>query len=84
VAVIPLANIRKPPVGFAGRHANGYLPSQERAFMLSVQKQEKPKENQEKLTPDDKRNLVGFFALLIKVDKRLNPHLYKNKREKND
>jgi hypothetical protein len=25
---------------------------------------------------DDKRNLVGFFALLIKVDKRVNPHLY--------
>ncbi len=52
--------------------------------MLSVQKQEKLKKNQEKLTPEDKRNLVGFFALLIKVDKRINPHLYKKQREKND
>lgn len=54
------------------------------AFMLSLQKQEKLKENKGKLTPDDKRNLVNAFALLIKVDKRINPHLYKNKREKND
>lgn len=30
------------------------------------------------LNPEDKRNLVGFFALLIKVDKRVNPHLYKS------
>ncbi len=29
------------------------------------------------LTADDKRNLVGLFALLIKVDKRVNPHFYK-------
>ena len=35
--MIPLANIRKPLFGFAGRHANGNLPSQERAFMLSKQ-----------------------------------------------
>lgn len=32
-----MANIRKPLLGFAGRHANGNLPSQERAFMLSKQ-----------------------------------------------
>ena len=30
-----------------------------------------------KQNPQDKTNLVGFFALLIKVDKRNNPHLYK-------
>jgi hypothetical protein len=29
------------------------------------------------LIPEDKYNLVEFFALLIKVDKRINPHLYK-------
>jgi len=29
-----------------------------------------------------KHNLVGFFALLIKVDKRLNPHLYKRVKSK--
>lgn len=32
-----MANIRKPILGFAGRHANGNLPSQERAFMLNTQ-----------------------------------------------
>lgn len=29
------------------------------------------------LRPEDKYNLVGFFALLIKVDKRINPNFYK-------
>lgn len=29
------------------------------------------------LNPDARSNLVGFFALLLKVDKRVNPHLYK-------
>ena len=44
--------------------------------------QDDNKETQEKspklldLLPEDKRNLVGFFALLIKVDKRVNPALY--------
>ncbi len=38
------------------------------------------------LSPEDRRNLVGFFALLIKVDKRINPHLYKSPKtlQKND
>lgn len=31
------------------------------------------------LDPEDKRNLVGFFALLMKVDKRVNKNLYKSK-----
>lgn len=35
------------------------------------------------LTPDDKRNLVGFFALLVKVDKRINPAIYQLKKTKN-
>ena len=26
---------------------------------------------------EDKNNLVGFFTLLLRVDKRINPHLYK-------
>ncbi len=37
---------------------------------------EGPKDSE--LNPEDKRNLVGFFALLVKVDKRINPHLYKS------
>ena len=31
-----------------------------------------------KLEPDDKRNLVGFFELLAKVDKRINSKFYPN------
>jgi len=30
------------------------------------------------LSDDERKNLLGFFALLIKVDKRLNPNLYKS------
>jgi hypothetical protein len=28
-----------------------------------------------------KQNLLEFFSLLLKVDKRANPHLYKNKEK---
>lgn len=30
------------------------------------------------LDEEARRNLFGFFALLLKVDMRNNPHLYKN------
>jgi len=30
------------------------------------------------LSPEDRRNLINFFALLMKIDKRINPHLYKS------
>jgi len=33
------------------------------------------------LTPEDECNLVGFFALLLKVDKRINPEFYKHKAD---
>ncbi len=36
------------------------------------------------MSPEDKRKLVGFFALLIKVDKRINPALYELKLQQND
>lgn len=26
----------------------------------------------------ERNGLLGFFALLLKVDRRVNPHLYKN------
>ena len=32
------------------------------------------------LSPEERRNLVGFFALLLKVDKRVNPSLYIKKQ----
>ena len=52
--------------------------------------QDNSKEKQEEspklldLSPEDKRNLVGFFDLLIKVDKRINPALYQLKTQNND
>jgi hypothetical protein len=37
------------------------------------------------LPAEDQRNFVGFFELLLKVDKRVNPHLYQsNEIQKND
>ena len=33
------------------------------------------------LTPEDKRNFVGFFELLLKIDKRVNPDLYKSNQQ---
>ena len=32
---------------------------------------------------EERQNLLGFFSLLLKVDKRVNPHLYKNKKHEN-
>lgn len=32
-------------------------------------------------TDEEKRNVVGLFELLLKVDKRINPHIYEAKRE---
>lgn len=32
----------------------------------------------EDLNEVERDNLLGFFALLVKVDRRINPHLYKN------
>lgn len=32
------------------------------------------------LSPEDRRNFVGYFELLIKVDKRVNPALYQPKK----
>lgn len=32
----------------------------------------------------DQRNFLGFFELLLKVDKRVNPHLYANNRNTNN
>ena len=37
------------------------------------------KRNPENWTWEEKNNFVGFFALLVKVDRRINPHLYKKK-----
>lgn len=35
------------------------------------------------LDEEARRNLLGFFDLLIKVDRRVNPHLYQNQNDDN-
>lgn len=42
---------------------------------------EKEKTNKEEIEKSADNNLVGFFDLLLKVDIRNNPELYKNKKE---
>jgi len=34
------------------------------------------KKNEDVKVQNDEKNLIDFFALLLKVDKRVNPHLY--------
>ncbi len=42
-----------------------------------------PNENlEEKKYWEGRQNLFGFFQLLLEVDKRTNPHLYKKKKIK--
>lgn len=52
---------------------------------------EEPKKEIENIEEDDfeaDQNLLGFFELLLKVDRRINPHLYKKseieKEQKDD
>ena len=44
----------------------------------------KTKENKENISSEAKQNLLGFFDLLLEIDMRNNPELYKkniNKKE---
>jgi hypothetical protein len=43
----------------------------------------KPNKNSD-WNEEEKRNAVGFFALLFKVDRRINPHLYQQKSRENN
>jgi len=36
------------------------------------------------LDEEGRRNLFGFFDLLIKVDRRVNPHLYQKQNQNDD
>jgi len=40
------------------------------------------KTEQEKF--EERHNLTGFFELLLKIDMRVNPHLYENKGNSNN
>lgn len=52
--------------------------------MLNSHKQETSQDIFLNLAPDDRANLVDFFALLLTVDKRTNPALYKPQMVEND
>jgi hypothetical protein len=39
------------------------------------------KESEDKEDWEARQNLLGFFSLLLKIDKRVNPHLYKNNKK---
>jgi len=40
------------------------------------------KQNNKRGLEEAKNNLLGFFDLLLKIDKRVNPQIYKLKRKK--
>ncbi len=48
-------------------------------------KNAKKKQNDREVKDNDnweaQQNLLGFFSLLLEVDRRINPHLYKSKKE---
>jgi len=53
--------------------------------MESSKNAEKKQKDREAEDWEARQNLLGFFSLLLEVDKRVNPHLYKNKhRNDND
>jgi len=41
-------------------------------------KEEKKDWSMKDLGETERNNLLGFFALLLKVDRRVNPHIYAN------
>jgi hypothetical protein len=50
---------------------------------MKESKNEEKKQNNRKVKDEDweaRQNLFDFFSLLLKVDKRVNPHLNKNKK----
>lgn len=48
--------------------------------MFEFQKEEKTEQEEF----EAKENLLGFFRLLFEVDRRINPHLYEDKRDTNN
>ncbi len=48
---------------------------------MKESKNEEKKQNNREVEDDKdwevRQNLFGFFSLLLKIDKRVNPHLYK-------
>jgi hypothetical protein len=50
--------------------------------MINSKNAEKKQNDKEMENKDDweaQQNLLGFFSLLLEVDKRINPHLYKKR-----
>lgn len=55
-------------------------------MLSNLDKKEQSQNGQklQNLSLEERRNFVGFFELLLKVDKRVNPHLYKLSKTKNN
>lgn len=53
-------------------------------FMSIKEKQPRKPFRIADLSFEERQRFVGFFELLLKVDKRVNPELYKSRKEKND
>jgi hypothetical protein len=53
---------------------------------MKESKNEEKKQNNREVEDDKnweaRQNLFGFFSLLLEVDKRVNPHSYKNARNR--
>jgi hypothetical protein len=47
-------------------------------------KKEKTDWSMKDLNEIEQKNVLGFFGLLLKVDKRVNPHLYERNRNTNN
>lgn len=52
-------------------------------FYYTQMHETKSKNLFENIDFEAKNNFVGFYALLLKIDKRINPQLYKTKSNKN-
>lgn len=48
------------------------------------EKADEKKINNDKEYWEARENLFGFFSLLLKVDRRISPHLYKKQKNKKD
>ena len=46
-------------------------------FVFMPESPEENKMNDDKEYWEARQNLFGFFSLLLEIDKRINPHLYK-------
>ena len=44
----------------------------------NLKKEQKDKKVKDSKDEEERKNLLGFFSLLLKIDKRVSPYLYKS------